>query len=431
MTYGRIVGITRQTLINDDLDAFTRIPSAFGAAAADLESDLVYSIFSTHPNMADGNPLFHASHANLGTAGAISETTLAEAYRLFGNQRGLEGRQISVLPRYIITPPGVRSVEARKNVTATTPNAVAGVNAFANRLEPIEEARLIPAAGPDPWFLAADPSRIDTIEFAYGRDPQAPIRDAVNVDGDVVIPMDAENLGFWLKAIFGQPVTTGTTPRTHTFQSGGFTLPSMAIETQMSVPAGPMIFQGSARYPVDEIVIHCAATHPDWMRGQPLSAKRKEIDRWHREERGWRKIGYHHLIDRDGAILPGRAETEIGAGVESHNRGVIHICLIGGAGSAATDPFERNFTAAQDRALRGLINAIRAETAITRITGHNDHAAKAWSGLSSSCLDRPSAQTSSSRGAPRFNTPGLGASTRSSRSCAMARGRCRRTIDGP
>jgi len=69
--------------------------------------------------------------------------------------------------------------------------------------------------------------------LGYGRDPQAPIRDAVNVDGDVVIPMDAENLGFWLKAIFGQPTTTGTTPRTHTFRSGGFTLPSMAIETQM------------------------------------------------------------------------------------------------------------------------------------------------------------------------------------------------------
>lgn len=153
------------------------------------------------------------------------------------------------------------------------------------------------------------------------------------------------------------------------------------LKPAVSVPAGPMIFQGSARYPVDEIVIHCAATHPDWMRGQPFTAKRKEIDRWHREERGWRKIGYHHLIDRDGAILPGRAETEIGAGVEGHNRGVIHICLIGGAGSSATDSFERNFTAAQDRALRGLIDAIRAETAITRITGHNDHAAKACPGF--------------------------------------------------
>lgn len=148
-----------------------------------------------------------------------------------------------------------------------------------------------------------------------------------------------------------------------------------------TAPTGPMIFQGTARHPVDEIVVHCAATHPDWMRGQPLTAKRKEIDRWHREERGWRKIGYHHLIDRDGAILPGRAESEIGAGVEGHNRGVIHICLIGGAGSAATDQLERNFTAAQDRALRGLIHAIRAETAITRITGHNDHAAKACPGF--------------------------------------------------
>jgi len=36
---------------------------------------------------------------------------------------------------------------------------------------------------------------------------------------------------------------------------------------------------------------------------------------------------------------------------------------------------------ARDRALRGLIDAIRAETAITRITGHNDHAAKACPGF--------------------------------------------------
>lgn len=66
---------------------------------------------------------------------------------------------------------------------------------------------------------------------------------------------------------------------------------------------------------------------------------------------------------------------------EGHNRGVIHICLIGGAGSTATDSFERNFTAAQDQALRGLIDAIRARTVITRITGHNDHAAKACPGF--------------------------------------------------
>jgi hypothetical protein len=186
LTYGRIVGITRQTLINDDLDAFTRVPSAFGASAADLESDLVYSILTTNPLMGDGLALFVAGHGNLGTAAAITEASLAEAYRLFGNQRGLEGRQISIQPRYIITPPGTRSVEARKNVTATTPMAVAGVNAFAGRLEPIEEPRLIPAAGADPWFLVADPSRIDTVEYGYlegNTGPYTETRTGFEVDG--------------------------------------------------------------------------------------------------------------------------------------------------------------------------------------------------------------------------------------------------------
>lgn len=166
-TFGRIISMTRQTLINDDLDAFTRIPTAFGASAADLESDLVYQILMSNPLMGDALALFVAGHGNIGTAAAITEASLAEAYRSFGNQRGIEGRQVSVQPRFLITPPGTRSVEARKNVTATTPAAVAGVNAFAGRLETIEEPRLIPAAGADPWFLIADPSRVDTVEYAY------------------------------------------------------------------------------------------------------------------------------------------------------------------------------------------------------------------------------------------------------------------------
>ena len=166
-TYGRIVAITRQAIINDDLDALTRIPASFGAAAADLESDLVYAILTGNPTMADGTALFHANHGNLGTAAAVTEAALGEAYKLFGKQKGLEGRPISVLPSYIITPPGSRAIEARKQVTATTPNSTADVNTFANRLQVVEEPRLIPATGADPWFLAADTARIDTVEYAY------------------------------------------------------------------------------------------------------------------------------------------------------------------------------------------------------------------------------------------------------------------------
>ncbi len=166
-TYGRIVSISRQTLINDDLDAFTRVPAAFGASAADLESDIVYAILMQNPAMADSVTLFHVDHGNLGTAAVIGEASLSEAYRKFAQQTGIEGRKISILPQYILVPPGQRSVEARKQVTATTPSNTADVNPYAGRMQVIEEPRLIPASGQDPWFLAADPSRIDTVEYAY------------------------------------------------------------------------------------------------------------------------------------------------------------------------------------------------------------------------------------------------------------------------
>ena len=81
--------------------------------------------------------------------------------------------------------------------------------------------------------LGAEQPLLNSELLGYGRDPLAPIKDAVTADGDVVVPLDAEAFGFWLKAGFGDPTTTGTGPWTHEFQSGSWTLPSMSIETGM------------------------------------------------------------------------------------------------------------------------------------------------------------------------------------------------------
>lgn len=141
------------------------------------------------------------------------------------------------------------------------------------------------------------------------------------------------------------------------------------------------IKQGAAGYIVTEVVVHCSATGASWYAGRKSSEKVAEIRRWHVQDRKWRDIGYHFVIDTDGTVLPGRAETVIGAGVEGHNRGVIHVCLIGGGGSAATDSFERHFTAAQGAALRKVLASIRLRTPIKRISGHNEWAAKACPGF--------------------------------------------------
>lgn len=142
-----------------------------------------------------------------------------------------------------------------------------------------------------------------------------------------------------------------------------------------------LILQGAAKYPVREVVVHCAATPKSWMEHDGIDAQVAEIRRWHMQDRGWKDIGYHWIGGRKGEIRPGRAETVVGAGVKGHNRGVIHICLIGGAGSVADGKFDSNFTKEQDSILRHLLLSISQRTEITRVSGHNEWASKACPGF--------------------------------------------------
>lgn len=131
---------------------------------------------------------------------------------------------------------------------------------------------------------------------------------------------------------------------------------------------------------IEEIILHCSATRPEWLSGLPLSAKISEINRWHRE-RGWAGIGYHWVIDRDGTIAQGRQESQQGAHTSGHNVGTIGVCLLGGFGSNATDRFGDHYTPEQEAALTRLIEQIRSRHTITRISGHNDYSPRACPGF--------------------------------------------------
>jgi hypothetical protein len=69
------------------------------------------------------------------------------------------------------------------------------------------------------------------LSAGYGREESDPTLDLLDISGKVEVPLDVRNFGYWLKMVFGAPVTTGSGPYTHTF-SGGGTLPSRSIETQ-------------------------------------------------------------------------------------------------------------------------------------------------------------------------------------------------------
>lgn len=132
-----------------------------------------------------------------------------------------------------------------------------------------------------------------------------------------------------------------------------------------------MILQGAAKIPVTGVFVHCTATPANW-RHNGTSAERVEaIRQMHIRERGWKDIGYHWLIDRDGTILPGRPETVVGAHVAGHNSGTLGVSLFGGQTSGPQDPFLKNYTLKQETALLRLLADIKSRTKIAWVKGHN------------------------------------------------------------
>jgi N-acetylmuramoyl-L-alanine amidase len=115
---------------------------------------------------------------------------------------------------------------------------------------------------------------------------------------------------------------------------------------------------------IDLIVVHCSATTPtmDW--------RAADIDRAHRQ-RGWSRIGYHYVIPRDGTLEPGRAESDVGAHVQGHNRTSLGVCLIGGVAKDGRT-LEANYTELQWSALRRLLLELRARYPHAVICGHRD-----------------------------------------------------------
>lgn len=132
---------------------------------------------------------------------------------------------------------------------------------------------------------------------------------------------------------------------------------------------------------IDELIIHCTATRPEWWEDRRSEDKMLECKKWHTDPapkgNGWSDIGYHYLIDRDGTVTEGRPVERAGAHASGHNQHSVGISLWGGHGGDQDDKFEDNFTPEQDRALRRLIAQLRMEyPAIKTVRGHNEVSAK-------------------------------------------------------
>lgn len=111
------------------------------------------------------------------------------------------------------------------------------------------------------------------------------------------------------------------------------------------------------------IVIHCSDVPPG------VQSSAKDIDGWHKDK-GWKGIGYHFVVRRDGTVETGRRLEEIGAHCVGHNKYSIGICYEGGRDSAGCHADTR--TPAQVKALRELVERMHAYFPKAVILGHRD-----------------------------------------------------------
>ena len=190
-TYGRMFSITRQAIINDDLDAFSRIPRRMGRAAIRTVGDLVYAILTSNPPMSDGKPLFHADHGNLLAASTITTAAVDKMRVAMATQKDPDGHAAALNIRLarLIVPMAlegqarvVRDAEFEVDPSAKNsrvPNAVRGT------FEVVSDARL-DAASPTAWYGAASAGMHDVVEVTYldGQDrPYLEQKEGWTVDG--------------------------------------------------------------------------------------------------------------------------------------------------------------------------------------------------------------------------------------------------------
>ncbi|MFD2755678.1 prohead protease/major capsid protein fusion protein [Comamonas terrae] len=173
-SFGRSLAITRQMIVNDDLDSLTRVGTKFAEAARRLENRLVYEQITGNPRMSDNKSLFHADHGNLlsGASSALSLEALSAARALMRKQKGREDESLNIVPAFLLVPTDLETLAYQLTSSNYTPAKPGDVNEFRSggrtALEPIVEPLLDSADGAATnWFLSGRYQQIDTVEYAW------------------------------------------------------------------------------------------------------------------------------------------------------------------------------------------------------------------------------------------------------------------------
>ena len=236
--YGRRIPLSWETLINDDLDAFSDIPQRLGNAARRSEERFATALYasSTGPNstffsVANSNLLEVSDVSDAGGSGftttALNVTALQAAFTRLAAQVDTDGAPIYVDAVYLVVPPALEVV-ARNIINASEILAANGggdgtgndqlrvdnwmrnrVTLVVNPWLPIIDT----TTGNSAWYLFANPSAgrpAMEVGFLIGHEVPELFQkspNATRVGGTLIDPLDgdfdSDSVEWKLRAVFG------------------------------------------------------------------------------------------------------------------------------------------------------------------------------------------------------------------------------------
>lgn len=192
-THAKMMAISRQDIINDDLGALQKIPAMLGRGAGLQLNEVFWTEF-----LADNTTFFTTARGNYmegaGTGLSIDQLTALEL--LFLNMLDSNGKPLGITPRFLLTPNAlsVKAAEITKSteVRDTTASTKIGTsNPHVGKFEPIRSSYLHNAKmgggySDKAWYLLADPRDLAAIEVAFLNGVETPTIESSDVDFDTL-----------------------------------------------------------------------------------------------------------------------------------------------------------------------------------------------------------------------------------------------------
>ena len=207
-TYAKKFCLTRKMIINDDLGAFLKVPTAMGNRAARLVDQLFFKRLMSNPTCVDGKPLFGRDHKNLlsGASSALSADSLKKAIQIFIDQTDADGQPISVEPSILLVPTALKHLAIELTRGATLMMSGGAENTIRPAINVLADENLAIVSSPylgnknypnfseASWYLFGKPGTVDTFEIGYLKGKRTPTVERGDLDFNV--------LGVWFRVYF-------------------------------------------------------------------------------------------------------------------------------------------------------------------------------------------------------------------------------------